>query len=173
MSSDLLLIAGRSAVGKSTVSVEISAQLQAAGVGHCRIEGDWLDVAVPQAPPELFDRNFQALWGNYRDFGCSRLIFTNWASIENASRLVSLMRGRPTVVGVLLTCTDETARQRLTERERGASLAWHLANLEATPPAERDLDRLTPSWATRIGTDHRQVEDLAAEIVGLTGWVGA
>lgn len=72
---------------------------------------------------------------------------------------------------MLLTCTDETARQRLSEREKGAGLAWHLANLEATPVDERDLDRLTPEWARRIGTDHRPVEDIAAEIVGLTGWV--
>ncbi|MBM7788634.1 hypothetical protein [Tenggerimyces flavus] len=170
MDSDLLLIAGRSAAGKTTVSAEVSAQLQQAGVGHCRMEGDWLDVAIPQAPPELFDRNFQALWGNYRDFGCTRLIFTNWASIKNASRLVTLMGGQPRVVGVLLTCTDETARQRLGERERGAGLGWHLANLEATPVGERDLDRLTPEWATRVRTDHRRVEDLAAEIVELTGW---
>ncbi len=145
MDAGLLLIAGRSGVGKTAVSAEVSARLQQAHVGHCRIEGDWLDLAVPQAPAELFDRNFQALWANYRDFGCTRLIFTNWASIENASRLVSLMGGRPRVV----------------------------ANLEATPVDERDLDRLTPEWARRVGTDHRRVEDVAAEIVGLTGWVGA
>jgi hypothetical protein len=71
---------------------------------------------------------------------------------------------------VLLTCTDDTAVERLRAREAGAGLAWHLSNLEATPLHERDLDRLTPGWAHRVATDRRRVEDIAAEVVGLTRW---
>lgn len=171
--ADLLLIAGRAAVGKTAVSIEVSARLKNEGLGHCWIDGDWLDLAVPQAPAELFDLNFQALWHNYRDFGCTRLIYSNWASVNNADRLIALMGGRPRVVAVLLVCSDDSARRRLRHRETSSGLDWHLANLDATPVRERDLDGLTPDWVTRVNTDDRSVGDIAAEVVALTGWMPA
>jgi adenylylsulfate kinase-like enzyme len=42
-----LFIGGRSGVGKSSVGYEIHAQLSAACVQHCLIEGDNLDMAWP------------------------------------------------------------------------------------------------------------------------------
>lgn len=117
-STDLLLIAGRSGVGKSAVSAEVSSQLKRAGVAHCQMDGDWLDLCYPQAPAELFDRNFRDVWRNYQSFGCNRLIYSNWASIKNAERIAHLMGTRPRIIGVLLLCTDETALQRLCARTR-------------------------------------------------------
>lgn len=168
--TDLLLIAGRAGAGKTAVSVEVSSQLKRSGVGHCRIDGDWLDLAFPQAPSELFDRNFRSLWRNYQAFGCTRLIYSNWASIKNMERLVSLMGVWPRIVGVLLLCSDENAVQRLGGREAGLDLQWHLDNLKQTPVDERDMDRLTPDWVTRVHTDERLVQDVASEVVSLTHW---
>ena len=48
--SEALLIGGRSGTGKSSVGNEIHTQLSAAGVQHCLIEGDNLDLAYP--PPQ-------------------------------------------------------------------------------------------------------------------------
>ncbi|MFC7620153.1 hypothetical protein [Microlunatus sp. GCM10028923] len=168
---DLLLLAGRSGVGKSAVAEEISAQLKHARLGHALMDGDWLDRLFPQAPPDLFDQNFRALWGNYRNFGCRRLIYSNWASIRNADRLVGLMAGPGEVrrVGVLLTCDDDTARVRLTAREHASGLAWHLANLAALND-DPDLSRSTPDWAHRLNTERRTVAEVATEIVGLLNW---
>lgn len=168
--TDLLLIAGRSGVGKTAVSVEVSSQLKRTGVGHARIDGDWLDLAFPQAPSELFDRNFRSLWQNYQAFGCTRLIYSNWASIKNMDRLVGLMGGQPRVIGVLLLCSDETATRRLGSRETGYDLQWHLDNLSQTPVNERDMDQLTPTWVTRVHTDDRSVQDVASDVVSLTRW---
>jgi hypothetical protein len=45
--SKALFIGGRAGVGKSSVGYEIHAQLSAACVQHCLIEGDNLDLAWP------------------------------------------------------------------------------------------------------------------------------
>lgn len=169
-SVDLLLVAGRSGVGKSAVSAEVSSQLKRAGVAHCQMDGDWLDLCYPQAPAELFDRNFRDVWRNYQGFGCNRLIYSNWASINNAERIVHLMGTRPRIVGVLLLCTHETALQRIRAREHGGGLEWHLANLAVAPARDRDGDASTPGWVRRVVTDGRAVEDIATEVVGLTRW---
>jgi len=47
--TEVLLIGGRSGAGKSAVGNEMHAQLSAASVQHCLIEGDNLDMAYP--PP--------------------------------------------------------------------------------------------------------------------------
>jgi hypothetical protein len=68
--SEVLFLGGRSGVGKSSVGNEIHAQLSAARVQHCLIEGDSLDLAYP--PPwnhRLAERNLAAMWGNYRELG--------------------------------------------------------------------------------------------------------
>ena len=47
MTSDVMFIGGRSGTGKTSIGLEIHAQLSAAGVIHCLIEGDFLDMAYP------------------------------------------------------------------------------------------------------------------------------
>jgi hypothetical protein len=168
---DLLLIAGRSGAGKSAVAAEVSSQLKRANLGHCQIDGDWIDLCFPQAPPELFDRNFRDLWRNYQSFGCSRLIYSNFASIRNLERIVGLMGGpRPRIIAVRLTCSDETALQRIRAREHGGGLEWHLTNVDAARANNRHMDSITPDWVPRVTTDGRTVEDIAAEVVALTRW---
>jgi adenylylsulfate kinase-like enzyme len=58
-----LFVGGRSGAGKSSVGLEIHAQLSAAGIRHCLIEGDNLDMAYP--PPwehGLAEQNLAAMW---------------------------------------------------------------------------------------------------------------
>jgi hypothetical protein len=166
----LLCAAGRAGVGKTAVSVEVSSQLKQLRIGHCRIDGDWLDLAYPQAPGSLFDDNFRALWANYRAHGCTRLIYSNWASIRNLDRVESLMAVPLRVTAVLLLGNDATATERLRSRESGSDLVWHLDNQAQTPPLERTMDALTPGFATRIETDDRTVADVAADVLAATGW---
>jgi hypothetical protein len=164
---DLLVIGGRSGVGKSSVGFEIAAQLEAADVPHAYLEGDCMDWVYPQRPG-LAEKNIAAIWQNYAAAGYRRLIYTNTASIGSAADITGAMGGRTRVVGALLTCTDETARGRLTGREIGSTLDWHLTRSEIVG---REFAAATlPSWATRVSTDGRKVADIAAEIVALTGW---
>jgi hypothetical protein len=80
--TEVLLIGGRSGVGKSAVGAEMHVQLSAVGVRHCLIEGDNLDMAYP--PPlehGLAEQNLSAMWANYRALGYRRMIYTNTASV--------------------------------------------------------------------------------------------
>jgi hypothetical protein len=166
--SEALFLGGRSGVGKSSVGNEIHTQLSAAGVWHCLIEGDNLDMAYP--PPwehGLAERNLAAMWANYRSLGYRRMIYTNTVSVGFVDQLTEAMGDSPGVTAVLLTADDTTARQRLAKREIGTALDWHI---ERSDLMARELDQTIPGWVHRVPTDGRGVADIAAQIIGLTGW---
>jgi hypothetical protein len=168
--TEALLVGGRAGVGKSSVGYEIHEQLSAVGIRHCLIEGDNLDMAYP-APWEhhLAERNLAAMWANYRALGYRRMIYTNTASVleKVIGELTAAMGDDPQVTGVLLTCSDATARWRLAQREIGSALDWHV---ERSAQMARRLDRHAPAWVHRVATDGRTVADIAAEIISLTAW---
>lgn len=172
-SSQALLIGGRSGVGKSRVGVEIHHQLSVAGVRHCLIEGDFLDMAYP-APWEhgLAELNLAAIWANYRALGYRRLIYTNTASVfgDVINQLTTAMGDDPEAVAVLLTGTDESIRQRLSQRETGCVLNQHLHRSAAMAQL---LNSEVPDWVYRVWTDDRAVADIASEVLGLTDWLSA
>ncbi|MEV4126153.1 AAA family ATPase [Nocardia sp. NPDC049707] len=169
--SQALFIGGRSGVGKTTVAFEVHARLSAARVRHCLIEGDNLDQAYP-APWEhgLAERNLAAMWANYRALGYRRMVYTNTASVFEGvlGELIAAMGEQPKVTAVLLTCTDPIAAQRLASREIGSALDAHI---ERSREMAAKLDAEAPDWVHRVGTDGRAVSDIAAEIVGLSGWL--
>jgi hypothetical protein len=107
------------------------------------------------------------MWGDYRALGYRRLIYTNTVSVRFAGELTAAMGDDPDVTAVLLTADDATARQRLARREIGSGLEARIARRDA---AARDLERLSPPWVHRVPTDDRPVTDIAARIIGLTGW---
>ena len=96
--SRALFIGGRAGVGKSSVGYEIHAQLSAARIQHCLIEGDNLDMAWP-APREhgLAEQNLAAMWASYRGLGYRRIIYTNTASVfeKVLSQLTTAMGDSP------------------------------------------------------------------------------
>jgi septum formation inhibitor-activating ATPase MinD len=168
--SAAVFIGGRSGVGKTSIGFEIHAQLSAAGIRHCLIDGDYLDMAYP--PPwehGLAERNLAMMWSIYRALGYRRLVYLNTASVlpEVVDSLTAAMGDGPTVCGVLLTCTQESARERLSRREIGSTPAAHLAS--STDMASQ-LQRGAPSWVHRITTDDRTVADIAAEVIELIAW---
>ena len=169
--SEVLLIGGRSGVGKSSVGAEIHAQLAATGVRHCLIEGDNLDMAHP-APYEhhLAERNLAAMWTNYRAIGYRRMIYTNTASVFPSvlEKLTAAMGDQPEVTAVLLTCDDATVRTRLAQREKGSKLDWHV---ERSRFMARKLDDEIPASVRRVATDERNVADIAEEIIAILGWL--
>jgi predicted kinase len=169
----LLLIGGRSGVGKTSVGWEVSAQLQAASVAHCFIEGDFLDQAHP-APAddpnrtELTRRNLAALWHNYAGLGYRRLVYTNTVSVLERDLVVGAMGGTVTTTAVLLTVDDEIANQRLSGREIASQYEAHVARGTA---AARYLQGAAPPWVLRVQTDGRSVIEVARDVVGRTGWL--
>jgi len=168
--SEVLLIGGRSGVGKSSVGAELHAQLSAAGIRHCLIEGDNLDLAYP--PPwehALAERNLAVVWANYRSLGYRRMIYTNTASVIGhvIGKLTAAIGDSPEVTAVLLTCSDVTARGRLAQREIGTALDWHV---ERSDLMARKLDEGAPAGVHLVVTDRRTVAEIASEVIGLAGW---
>jgi hypothetical protein len=109
------------------------------------------------------------MWGNYRALGYRRLIYLNTASVlpEVIDTLTAALGDVPTIHGVLLTCTQECAQERLGRREIGSTLDQHLAS--SAVMASR-LQRAAPRWVHRITTDDRTVGEVAADVIDLTGW---
>lgn len=168
MQSEVLFVGGRSGVGKSSVAFELHAQLAALKVKHCVIEGDNLDMAFPQAwEHNLAERNLAAIWANYRALGYQRMIYTNTVSVRFTQELAAAMGDEPRITAVLLTAKDETSSARLRGRIQGSDLQEHLDRSNA---AARELELLTPQWVHRCPTDNRSVQDIAADLLGLTGW---
>ena len=166
--SEVVFVGGRSGVGKTSVGNEMHAQLSAAGVKHCLIEGDNLGLGYP--PPSdhgVAEQNLAAMWANYRAAGYRRMIYTNTASVRNVDQLTEAMRDDPRVTAVLLTAGDETARERLARREAGTTYELHVRRSDV---AARELERLSPDWVHRVPTDGRAVADIAAEVIGLAAW---
>ncbi|AFU00025.1 hypothetical protein [Nocardia brasiliensis] len=168
--SEALFLGGRSGVGKSRVGLAVHAVLAAANVRHALIEGDSLDLAYPPTWEHgLAEQNLAAMWGNYRVLGYRRLIYTNTASVfpEVIAELTAAMGDTPTVTAVLLTCDDRTASARLAGRENGIELQRHIERSIATA---RELDHAVPAWVRVVDTTDRTPEEIAAEVVALTGW---
>jgi hypothetical protein len=171
MPSEVVFIGGPSGVGKSSVGVEVHAQLSASDVPHCVVDGDFLDMAHP-APWEhgLAERNLAAMWANYRALGYTRLLYVNTASVLPTvmGTLLSALGGDISAIAVLLTCTDDTARLRLSEREKGSALNRHI---ELSAQMAVTLEMSCPPAVHRISTDARSVQSVAADVIRLTGWL--
>ncbi|GAA1446955.1 hypothetical protein GCM10009602_34960 [Nocardiopsis tropica] len=169
----LLLIGGRSGVGKSTVAWEVSALLRRREVAHCLVEGDNLDQVHP-APADdphrsrITERNLAAVWANFEALGHRSLVYTNTVSVLEEDMFRRAMGGGDIrITRVLLTAGDDTVRERLALRETGSQLLPHI---ERSRRAARLLDAEAPPDTVRVPTDGRTVEEVAAHVVAATAW---
>jgi len=170
LSTEVLFIGGRAGVGKSTVGAEVSHLLASAEVQHALIEGDNLDQAYPEpwrAGIDLAEQNLAAMWKNYRKAGYRRLIFTNTVSVLQIEPLIAALGGRVRSTGVLLIASDESARSRLAVREIGSGLDEHVQRSAA---AARKLAAEAGPAIHRVVTDGRTVNQIARDLIALTGW---
>lgn len=166
--AELLVLGGRSGVGKTSVALALHALLRDDGVRHAVVEGDGLDLAWP--PPwehGLAERNLAAVWANYRALGYRRLVYTNTVSVLQSEVLARAMGDEPRVTAVLLTGSDATADARLATRERGAELAAHRTRSAAMA---RRLDVEVDDGVHRLPTDAATPEELAVQVRTLVGW---
>lgn len=172
--AEVLLIGGRSGVGKTTVAFEVSAQLRASGVAHAIVEGDLMGQVhpMPEGDPDgrqLRERNLAAVWTNFAALGHRRLIYTNTLSVlpEMAGMFERAMGPDVRIARVLLTASDTTARERLTGRELGSELE---DGLRTSAERAQLLDDRVPEDTLRVATDERSVTEIARDVVAATGW---
>lgn len=167
--TEVVFIGGRSGVGKTSVAAEASHLLARADIRHAVIEGDNLDQAYPEPwrdGIDLAERNLAAIWANYRAIGYTRLIFTNTVSVLQMPALTAALGENVRAFGVLLTASDESAAERLAQREIGTALEEHI---ERSNRAAVRLD--DESTVDRIATDDRSVTEVASDVLAAAGWL--
>lgn len=169
---EVLLVAGRSGSGKSSVAFEVSARWARAGLAHVLVDGDNLGAAYPKPPGDphgtaLTEANLRAVWATYAAAGYHRVVYVNTVSVLEREMVTRALGGRARVGGVLLTASARTIHDRLGAREIGAELRAHL---DRSAAAAELLDRAAGPWVTRVPTDGRTVEDLAAVVAAASGW---
>lgn len=170
--TEVIFIGGRSGVGKTTVAAELSRLLATEDVVHALIEGDNLDQAHPEPwrnGIDVAEQNLAAMWRNYRAAGYSRLIFTNTVSVLEMSPLTAALGPDVHAIGVLLTANESTAAHRLAQRETGSGLEDAIKRSSA---AAAKLQLTASNVVHRVSTDHREVRDIAAELLEISGWRG-
>jgi hypothetical protein len=173
MRSELLLIGGRSGVGKTAAAIALHELLARRLISHAVIEGDYLDLAYPaphlvHADANLAERNLAAMWANYRPLGYRRLILTNTVSVLYASSLAAALGDDPAVTTVLLRAKDDAVATRLALRAHGAPYEEQLAHSSRTAVM---LDEAVGAGTYRIDTDALPPIDVAVRIAQLTGWL--
>lgn len=109
---EVLLISGRSGVGKTSVGYEVCDLLQAAGLWHALVDGDNLNAAYPKPAGDLggtalTETNLGALWANYAAAGQHRMVHVNTVAVLEAPMVVRAVGGTTRVVAVLLTAGDD------------------------------------------------------------------
>ena len=169
---EVVLIAGRSGVGKSSVGFEVSEVLQAAGVAHVLVDGDNLNAGYPKPPGDphgsaLGEANLTALWANYAATGQRRMIYVNTVSVLEAPMIVRAVGGAARVVAVLLTASDQVAAARLAQREVASALENHVQRSKAMAV---HLEERAGELVVCVPTDGRTVGQVAADVIALTGW---
>ncbi|THV41470.1 hypothetical protein [Glycomyces buryatensis] len=174
--AEALLIGGRAGVGKSTIGWEVSAQLCDAEIAHAIIEGDFMGQVhpAPEHDPDrtgVTEHNLAAVWSNYAQLGCRRLIYTRTVCVlpEHTGMFERAMGAEVRIIRVLLTASDETASARLTGREMGSRLEREQRTSALKAPM---LEARAPAGTIRVATDGRSVIDIAREVAALTGWRG-
>ena len=164
----VIIISGRSGVGKSTVTYEVCHQLRQRKYAHVHIEADNLDAAYPRPNNnKLMLANLKVVWRNFAALGGDHaLILSGTAIVMHQAEIKSVIGevsdGSVEMQPIILTAGNETVEARLMEREIGTDLEDHLKSSERMAKLLEDFDE---GSASRIQTDSRGVENIAGQIV--------
>lgn len=180
----VLILSGRSGVGKSSVANEMSSHLSYLGIPHASIDGDNLDAIYPEEQDaEIMLQNLENMWRTYHSLrGCTRVIISGTAivlerdavreTIERASRGIHSTdhEVHVDVVNVILTASDSAAADRLERREIGSTLQEHLeSSMRMSHVLEESID--DDKFVRRVSTNNRTVADIAVDILESAKWV--
>ncbi|KAA8648363.1 hypothetical protein EYZ11_006797 [Aspergillus tanneri] len=179
MTVHVILLSGRSGVGKTSVANEMSAELRRHNISHAHIDSDNLDFIYPEeVGPDMMLSNLAALCGNYyRQRGCKKLILSGTAMVlehepirETIQQIVRSPSEEEELIldGVILTAVDAVAQDRLQRREIGSLLDQHL---DSSQKMSSILQEEVGDWARRISTDGKNVKDVAVCILKDVGWI--
>ena len=167
----VLVLSGSVGSGKSTVGRCVARMLRDGDVPHALVDHEWLAYSWPVPPDDRCNeqvaaRNLACMWSNFRSAGAERLIFCRVLEARSLLRYVTgaIPSAAPTVVQLRVPLG--LIRQRLYAREHEPD--WYL------DAASGLTSRLDASDVADFVVDNgeRAPDDVAAEILGLVGWLG-
>ncbi len=171
----VLLLSGPVGVGKTTVAGELGDVLEARRIVNTVIDLDGLRWTYPRDDDDPWNNrlgleNLVSIWANAYRRGARNLVV---ATVVETPEFVDAVRERLGDVAVItcqLSADPSHLRTRVTRREIGSGLDWHLARSEELA---RQLAELPTPADLRIATDGRSVVDIAQELADRIEWCEA
>ncbi len=169
MSLPVLIINGTIGSGKSTIGLAIQEVLECLEMPHAYLDLDRLTDCFPKKGhfnDEVMFEALAALWPIYRACGADRLVLSR--VVEDLSELKSYehVLGECSFTVVLLAASERTRRARISAREFGESLKWHL---HRSRELDQILSKSTP-YDFLVQNDDRNPAETASEILERSGW---
>jgi hypothetical protein len=163
----IIFITGPVAVGKTTVSSEVSWIAAEAGIAHGGLDVDAVTWLHPSGPDALAYTNTAAVWDSYRQGGATHLVLAG--VIYDRSDLDGFQAAVPgaEITVFRLRASLKTILSRVHQRERGG-LGEEIHTQQA-----KELHRQMEAACVEdhlIETDGRSPHEIAAEIFDLSGW---
>ncbi|WP_250444299.1 AAA family ATPase [Actinotalea sp. C106] len=167
--TQVLLIGGRSGVGKSSTAFALSELWQQEAREHCLVDGDNLSAAYPKPHEDpdggqLTETNLRALWRTYKAAGYRRVIYVNTVSVLEHAMVARALGGAVEVRAALLTAPDDVVAARLGERETGSAL---IAHLRRSAMAASRLHQEAAPWVARVPTEQSTPAQVAQELADI------
>jgi gluconate kinase len=167
----VLVLSGSVGSGKSTIGRCVARMLRDGDVPHALVDHEWLAYSWPVPPDDRWNervaaRNLACIWSNFRSTGAERLIFCRLLEARSLLRYVTGAIPGAAATVVQLRVPLGLIRQRLSSREPEPE--WYLDAASAL------TGRLDASDVADFVVDNgeRAPDDVAAEILGLVGWLG-
>lgn len=170
MTIPVLIVNGTIGSGKSTIGLAINEILEREEVPHVYLDLDRLTDCYPKKGPfndEIMFESLAALWPVYASAGADRLILAR--VVEDRSELESYERalGECSFTVALVTASETTRRTRISGREFGDSLKWHLDR-------SRQLDQIlinSDAYDFAVHNEDNEPLKVANGILKRCGWI--
>ena len=169
-----LIVTGPVGVGKTSVAYEVANLLEAAALPHACIDMDTLRSCYPRPAHDRFNlalglKNLGVVWENCRLAGATHLVLAD--VVETPDERADYRAAVPgaTLTIVRLRADLATLTARVSGRETGAGLEWHLRRTAelAAQMEKRRVEDFT------VETNGRVVTAIAREIVDRCGWLAS
>lgn len=175
MNPVVLLLSGPVGVGKTTVAGELGDLLEERRIGNTVVDLDALRWTYPRAPDDPWNNrlgleNLVSLWANAYRRGARNLIVATVVETPDFVDAVRASLGNVSIITCQLSAGTKHLEDRVTRREIGSGLDWHLAR---SIELARQLDAPPTPADLRIATDDRSVVEIALDLADRIEWCTA
>lgn len=162
-----LVLTGGLGAGKTTVAVEVGEILSGLGTPVSVVDLDQLCWTAPaawsgMAVDDVLLGSLAAMLPVHAAAGVERLVLPRLVRTRTELQSLREVLGHGSLVVVELTASEEQRAERLGARDSGRNLAEHLDEIVLMLPDADVADH-------RVSTEGREVEEVAAEVLGLWG----